>query len=414
MIKWENSKYGPKTRKFLSKPPQDFPLFTLLDGAVRSGKTLNIIQKIPQIFEFTGSEYLKVFSGYSRNSVKNNVLTELKPFIENYLGGTVKYNASTGEMEIKLFGKHYDCYVTGGGKSDSVNAIQGSTWDFWYANELPRHNYAFYNMALSRLTPECARAFADSNPESSNHWLYQEKILPYLNGDEKVREIFEYWHFTMHDNANLSDVFIQNQEKLYKGAFKKRKIDGLWVIAEGLVYDTFSLDKHTISDYALAEKIRNNEITEYFLGVDWGWNHPTVCLLLGADCSGLCYVIDELCSVKIDADGVIKWINQKQNEYGKFFSYANCDNARPEQNEKLRRYTNLVIYEEKPKVEDSISLVRSLINYDRLIVSNKCTHTLDEFGLYRYADENADCPLKCNDDCMDALRYGLYRHLTQR
>ncbi len=417
MIKWENSKYGEKVRNFLSKPPEEFPLFTLLDGAVRSGKTLSIIQKIPQIFEFVGNEYLKVFSGYSRNSVKNNVLIELKPFIEDYLGGKVRYNHSNGEMEIKLFGKRYDCYVTGGGKSDSLNAIQGGTWDFWYANELPRHNYSFYNMALSRLTPANARAFADSNPESSNHWLYTEKIKPWLDGDENVRQVFEYLHFTMYDNANLSEVFIKNQEKLYKGAFKKRKIDGLWVIAEGLVYDTFSREKHTVKHSKLFEKIQKGEIAEYFLGIDWGWNHPTACLLLGNTPDGVCYVIDELYSQKLDADGVIKWINLKQTEYKKFFSYANCDNARPEQNEKLRRYTNLVIYEEKPKVEDSISLVRSLINYDKLIVSDKCVHTLEEFGLYRYEQDDLspeDSPVKLNDDCMDALRYGLYKYLTEK
>ena len=409
MIKWENSKYSEKSRRFLSKPPGDFPLFTLLDGAVRSGKTLNIIQKIPQIFEFVGNEYLKVFSGYSRNSVKNNVILELKPFIENYLGGRVRYNNSTGEMDIRLFGKEYNCYVTGGGKSDSLNAIQGGTWDFWYANELPRHNYGFYNMALSRLTPANARAFADSNPESSNHWLYLEKIKPYLEGKDK--DVFEYWHFTMYDNANLSDVFIKNQEKLYKGVFKKRKIDGLWIVADGLVYDTFKRDKHSISGTKLFEKIQKSEIAEYFLGIDWGWNHPTACLLLGHGADGTCYVIDELYSAKLDFEGVIRWINQKQSEYGKFFSYANCDNARPEQNEKLRRYTNLVIYEEKPKVEDSIALVRSLINYDKLIVSEKCIHTLEEFGLYSYGSE--DVPLKINDDCMDALRYGLYKYLTE-
>ena len=416
MIKWEKSKYSEKVRKFLSMPPEDFPLFTLLDGAVRSGKTLSIIQKIPQIFEFVGTEYLKVFSGYSRNSVKNNVLIELKPFIEDYLGGKVRYNHSNGEMEIKLFGKRYDCYVTGGGKSDSLNAIQGGTWDFWYANELPRHNYGFYNMALSRLTPANARAFADSNPESSNHWLYTEKIKPWLDGDKNIRQVFKYLHFTMHDNANLSEVFIKNQEKLYKGAFKKRKIDGLWVIAEGLVYDTFCPEKHTVNHSKLFERIQKGEIAEYFLGIDWGWNHPTACLLLGNTPDGMCYVIDELYSQKLDADGVIKWINRKQTEYKKFFSYANCDNARPEQNEKLRRYTNLVIYEEKPKVEDSISLVRSLINYDRLIVSDKCLHTLEEFSLYRYEQDALsakDSPLKINDDCTDALRYGLYKYLTE-
>ena len=79
-----------------------------------------------------------------------------------------------------------------------------------------------------------------------------------------------------------------------------------------------------------------------------------------------------------------------------------------------------VIYEEKPKVEDSIALVRSVINYDKLTVSERCVHTLQEFATYRYPSEEerlkatvqADLPIKMNDDCMDSLRYGLFKHLT--
>lgn len=419
-IKWENSKYSKKARAFLAKQPEYFPLLTLLDGAVRSGKTLNIVQKIPQIFDYIGNDNLKVFSGYSKSTVRNNVLIELKPFIENYLGGKFRYNSASGELDITIFGKLYNCLVVGGGKSDSVSAIQGGTWDFWYANELPQHHYSFYNMALSRLTPANARAFADSNPESSNHWLYQEKIKPYLDGNKDVREVFEYWHFTMHDNANLSDIFIQNQEKLYTGAFKSRKIDGLWIVADGLVYDTFNRDKHTLTHYEILKKIQNNEIVEFFLGIDWGWNHPTAVILFGFSRNGEYYQIDELYGQRIEADNVISWIENKQKEYQRFFSFANCDNARPEQNDKLRRLTNLVIYEEKPKVEDSIALVRSLINYDKLIVSEKCVHTLQEYETYRYPSEDErlkisvqiDAPIKLNDDCMDASRYGIYKHLT--
>jgi|GEM_PF-1491795 len=419
-IKWENSKYSLKARAFLAKQPQDFPLLTLLDGAVRSGKTLNIVQKIPQIFDSIGNENLKVFSGYSKSTVRNNVLIELKPFIENYLGGNFKYNSASGELDITLFGKVYNCLVVGGGKSDSSAAIQGGTWDFWYANELPQHHYSFYNMALSRLTPANARAFADSNPESSNHWLYQEKIKPYLEGNQDVKDVFEYWHFTMHDNANLSDVFIRNQEKLYTGAFKARKIDGLWIVADGLVYDTFNLEKHTLPHLEILEKIHSGEIVEFFLGVDWGWVHPTAVTLFGFLKYGVYYQIDELCCPKIEADSVINWIEQKQNEYQRFFSFANCDNARPEQNDKLRNSLGLVVYEEKPKVEDSIALVRSVINYDRLIVSDRCVHTLQEYATYRYPSEDerlkstvqADLPVKLNDDCMDSSRYALFKHLT--
>lgn len=420
-IKWENSKYSPKARAFLSKQPEDFPLLTLLDGAVRSGKTLNIVQKIPQIFDSIGNDNLKVFSGYSKSTVRNNVLVELKPFIENYLGGKFKYNSASGELDITLWGKLYNCLVVGGGKSDSDAAIQGSTWDFWYANELPKHHYSFYNMALSRLTPANARAFADSNPESSNHWLYQEKIKPWLENANDIKEVFDYWHFTMRDNANLSDVFIRNQEKLYQGAFRARKISGLWVIADGLVYDTFKPEKHVLPHSEILKKIAGGVINEFFLGIDWGWNHPTAVILFGYSGREDCYYqIDELYGQKIEADGVISWIEAKQKEYRRFFSFANCDNARPEQNDKLRQKTNLIIYEEKPGVEDSIALVRSVINYDRLCVSEKCVHTLQEYATYRYPSEDerlksmvkADSPIKENDDCMDASRYGLFTHIT--
>ena len=408
-IRWENSKYSPKVKAFLSKDPLKFPLLTLLDGAVRSGKTTCIIQKIPQIFDVIGNSNLKVFSGYSRTSVRNNVLIELVPYIEDYLGGKVKYNSTNGEMEIVLWGKTYPCLVAGGGKSDSASKIQGGTWDFWYANELPQHNYEFYNMALSRLTPANARAFADSNPESSNHWLYQEKIKPWLEDDKSVKEVFEYWHFSMSDNANLSDTFIKNQSKLYNGIFKSRKIDGLWMSPEGLVYDTFNFEKHVLPHSKIVDKIRRNEFFEFFLGIDWGWYHPSVCLLMGREKGGNYCVIDEFYAVKSDVNSVINWIDNKQKEYERFFSFANCDNARPEINNILRQKTNLIIYEEKPRVEDSIALVRELINYDRLTVSDKCLNTVREFEVYRY-DE--DSPLKINDDCMDALRYGLFKYLT--
>ena len=410
-IKWENSKYSRKAKAFLSKDPMEFPLLTLLDGAIRSGKTSNIIQKIPQIFEAIGNNNLKVFSVYSKTSVRNNVLIELIPYIEDYLGGKVKYSTTSGEMEISLWGKTYPCLVVGGGKSDSAAKIQGGTWDFWYANELPQHNYEFYNMALSRLTPEYARAFADSNPESSNHWLYQEKIKPYFEGLNK--DIFEYWHFSMQDNANLSETFIKNQSKLYNGVFKARKVDGLWVSPEGLVYDTFSCQKHVINHDCIIEKICKNEIIEFFLGIDWGWNHPTACLLLGKDRNDIFFVIDEFYAFKADVSNIISWIDTKQKEYMRFFSFANCDNSRPETNNALRQNSNLIIYEEKPRVEDSIAMVRSLINYDKLIVSEKCVNTLREFEIYRYPTLD-DAPVKLNDDCMDALRYALFSYLSKR
>ena len=414
-IDWSKSKYSKKHKLFLGKNPQDMKFFTLCDGAARSGKTLSIIYKIPQMFEFIGNDYLKVFSGFSKNTVRNNVLSELLPFLKNYHGASCKYNSQSGELDIKLWGKTYSCLVVGGGKSDSDASIQGGTWDFWYPNELPKHHYAFYNMAISRLTPENARIIADSNPESPNHWLYTQKIKPFLDGDKNVISVFDYFHFTMNDNANLSKTFINNQKKLYQGTFEARKIKGLWVVADGLVYDTFSPAKHTCSHSQILDKIINNDFVDYFLGLDWGWNHPLCCGLYAISKNLVYYKIDELFGSKLNENDVIRWIKSKQQEYQRYFRFLNADNARPEQNHKLRlALPNITLYEDKPKLLDSISTLRSLINYDAIIVnSDRCVNTLKEFRSYRYPyqDEKRkfddDIPIKENDDAMDETRYAI-------
>ena len=217
----------------------------------------------------------------------------------------------------------------------------------------------------------------------------------------------------MEDNANLSQTFIENQKRLYKGAFLSRKILGLWVIADGLVYDTFSEEKHTVSRREILEKINSNEFCEYFLGLDWGWNHPLCCGLYGLAKNGIYYKINEFYGQKKTIDEVSGWILQKQREYGRYFRFINADNARPEQNDALERKLGTIrVYAQKPKVADSIELVRSIINYDRLIINrDDCKETLRELQSYRYPcteeTQDTDLPLKEDDDAMDEMRYAL-------
>lgn len=128
------------------------------------------------------------------------------------------------------------------------------------------------------------------------------------------------------------------------------------------------------------------------------------CGLYGITKDGKYYKIDELYGSRINEDKVISWILDRQKEYGRYFRFINCDNARPEQNHKLRQALNgIIVHEKKPKVIDSIGIVRSIINYDRLIVNkDRCKNTLREFGLYRYPNEqertdrfiDLDTPLK--------------------
>ena len=130
---------------------------------------------------------------------------------------------------------------------------------------------------------------------------------------------------------------------------------------------------------------------------------------------GVYYQIDEIKKTHFDHINAKEWLKNKQTEYNKFWRFGNCDNARPEQNEKLR--DTFYIYEDKPvSVSDSIAIVRQLINFDRLIICrDTCPNTIQEITTYRYPQEyeitastDIDKPVKEFDDSMDAMRYGVW------
>jgi hypothetical protein len=223
----------------------------------------------------------------------------------------------------------------------------------------------------------------------------------------------------MDDNLNLSKTFIENQKRLYTGAFYERKILGQWVIAEGLVYDTFDRSKHTCTRKQVLEMIENNEFIDFFCGTDHGYIHPAAIVLFGVTADGRYYVIDSIKREKMEHEAQIKWMKSKQQEYGRYIRFTNADNARPEINAKLREY--FTVYEEKPNVSDSIAIIRQIINYDRLIIADNNVDLLQEIETYRYPSKDEqlrmnaaewDKPIKEFDDAVDAMRYGLFYYET--
>lgn len=54
-------------------------------------------------------------------------------------------------------------------------------------------------------------------------------------------------HFTMADNLALDPAVRARYETMYTGVFYDRYIRGLWVAAEGRIYDCFDRAKHLIA-----------------------------------------------------------------------------------------------------------------------------------------------------------------------
>ena len=260
--------FGARAERFAMRPPeQDWPI-NILEGAVRSGKTWCLHPKALYCCEYpVGGR--KVITGVSKQSIFNNVLHDLFEIVGscNY-----SYNRTTGQL--KLCGS--DWLVIGAKDEGSERYIRGMTGGIAICDELSLMPRSFFQMLLSRMSPEGSRLYGTTNPDSPYHWLKTD----YLDNSE-LRANKTLWsdHFTMADNPNLTLGFVEMQKRLYSGFFYKRFIEGLWVIAEGAIYkDSWSDDLlYDLKDEPKELRYRSR-YSPRIIAIDYGTTNPMVFL----------------------------------------------------------------------------------------------------------------------------------------
>jgi PBSX family phage terminase large subunit len=260
--------FGSSAERFAMRPPeQDWPI-NILEGAVRSGKTWCLHPKAIYCCDYNvGGQ--KLMTGMSKQSIYNNFLADLFEIVgsRNY-----SYNRNTGQL--RLFNSNW--LVVGAKDEGSEKYIRGLTVGIALCDEVSLMPQSFFQMLLSRMSPPGARLYGTTNPDSPYHWLKSE----YLDNLElKEKGVLWSEHFTMDDNPNLTEEFLESQKRLYTGFFYKRFIQGLWVIAEGAIY------KDSWSDallYNLEDepKVLRSPMghQQRLIAIDYGTTNPMVFL----------------------------------------------------------------------------------------------------------------------------------------
>src|SRR5580692_9378979 len=256
--------FGWRAERFATRPPEDDWPINILEGAVRSGKTWSLHPKALYCCRYDVAGR-KVITGVSKQSVFNNVLSDLFDIVgsRNY-----SYNRTTGQL--KLFDSEW--LVIGAKDEGSERYIRGVTVGVALCDEVSLMPQSFFQMLLSRMSPPGARLYATTNPDSPYHWL---KIHYLDNADLKSNRILWSDHFTMDDNPNLTPEFVESQKRLYSGFFYKRFIEGLWVIAEGAIYkdswsETLLYDLH---DEPKSLRLLNGH-QQRVIAIDYGTTNP--------------------------------------------------------------------------------------------------------------------------------------------
>lgn len=371
----------------------------IADGSIRSGKTvsmaLSFVMWAMECFE----EQNFAMCGKTIGSFRRNVLTVLKLMLRSR-GYQVKDHRADNMLEISFKGKTNLFYIFGGKDERSQDLIQGLTLAGVLFDEVALMPESFVNQATGRCSVEGSKFWFNCNPDGQYHWFKLKWI------DKAKEKNIVYLHFTMDDNLSLSGKIKQRYASLYTGVFYQRYILGLWVVAEGIIYDMFSEAKHVV------EKFSCSEIPNYYVSCDYGTQNATVFLLWQRGANGEWYCIDEYyysgrdeSTQKTDnayADDLAVFIGGRKIEAIVIDPSAASFIA-------LLRERGYRIKKARNDVLDGIRYVGMLLNTGKIMFSKKCENTIKEFGSYiwdaKACERGEDKPIKQHDHAMDAVRY---------
>lgn len=381
----------------------------IADGSIRSGKTfcMSLSFVIWSMQEFDGQNF--AVCGKSIGSCRRNVIKPLLNMIQPRY--RVRDNRSDNCITI-MHGGHTNYYYIFGGKDESSqDLIQGITLAGVLFDEVALMPRSFVDQALGRCSVEGARFWFNCNPESPQHYIYQDWIL------QAEQKHALHLHFLMDDNLTLSEAKKQQYYSTFTGTFYRRFILGEWVTAEGLVYQSYN-DK--IASMLYRESGAELQ-GEWYISMDYGTINP---------CSmGLwCVTPDRAVRVReayYDSRNPKNQGHQRDDEEhyaaldklagGRQIRYIICDPSAASFIATIRRHNKYRVRGANNDVLNGIRITSALLNSGKAVIGESCTDAIREFGLYRWDDKaQSDTVIKDNDHAMDDIRYMCNTILKQK
>jgi len=234
----------------------------IADGSRRSGKTLALIVSFVRWAFANYNHENFIVAGKTIGAFMRNVYYQMRNALEAQ-GYIVDYKRTESMFIIQdRNGKQNYFYVFGGKDVSSADQVQGMTAAGAFLDEAVIMPEEFIAMVLSSCSVDGAKFWFTCNPDNPNHYFKKEFI------DKASEKKLIYLHFSMDDNLSLTERTKELYKRQFTGVFYKRYILGLWVIAEGLIYEKFTNNK----DMYLVDEVLDRDVMFISIGVDFGGN----------------------------------------------------------------------------------------------------------------------------------------------
>ena len=401
--------WAPFSSKALVSLANCDAFINIFEGAVRSSKTVvSTVAWLTFIEESEHTEFL--MTGKTADTLFRNVIGGSYGVLA-IMGKRATYVKSSqggAKLTLKFGGKKKICYCLGANDERAEGNLRGMTIAGWYADELTLYPESFVKQAINRMSLEGAQAFWTMNPDSPFHYIKLEFI------DKAKEKGYRLFHYELGDNLSLSQRYKDELKKAYTGLWFKRMVLGLWVMAEGSIYDMWDDSKHIIHE--IPPGLNRNGVS-----IDYGttnpctfglyeWREGTRKITLTRE-----YYYDSkaLNIQKTDqeyADAFATWLNGLWPEV----VYVDPSAASFIAELKKRGYP---VRNANNDVLDGIRFTAGMITGGNFNVMNTCKGTIQEFPSYIWDPKaqvlGLDKPLKQNDHAMDRNRYFLYSHFRR-
>ena len=412
----------------------------MVSGPFDTGKTFGVLQKLNTLmWLYKGLHIMVVRKTYSslKNSAIQTLFDKVLPDHPNNLDEYDLYGGGTPQsLTVIPTGS-----VMKFGGMDEPKRVLSAEYDFVFVPQAEELDVGDWELLLGRANGRAGHSpfpqvIGDCNPDVPEHWIMNRPSL----------KVFNTTHLdnpTIYARDNSGNLILDekgeplptpggrlrlNTLRSLTGLRYKRGYLGLWVGAEGVVYEEFNPKIHVVDKFAIPPEWKK------YRCIDFGYTHPFVCQWWAKDEEGSLYMYREM---YMSGRTVNKHVNGDDSIRGILYYTGDeriettvCD-WDAEDAATLREYGIKTTNADKrigvgiEKVQDRLAasvsgegpgiyfLRDSLVEVDQsLIDAYRPTHTVQEFPGYVWPGVGAkiesakdEKPVKKGDHGMDDTRY---------
>ncbi len=367
--------------KVLEKILQSNKRFVALQGSSRSSKTFSIAQYIilQCVNAWAGQKKVITISRKTFPALRGSVMRDFFQILETLkLYSPENFNQTT--HEYALSGNLIE-FVS----CDEPQKIRGRKRNVCWLNEANEFEYDdFFQFDIR--TSE--RVFFDYNPSDEFHWLY-DKIL--------TRDDCDFIHSTYRDNPFLEKSLVEEIERL------KNEDENLWKIyglgERGKAQDLIFTNWQVVESFPPV-------CEHYRYGVDFGWNHPSVLVLVGIRENDV-YIQEIIYETHLTNQDFIARMKEKEVSRAILMK---ADSAEPDRIREIQMSGFKIEPAKKSHAfnKDAIDNIKRR----KIHITASSVNVVKEIKNYRWKKDPKtgvilDEPIDFRDDAMSALRYAI-------